>query len=117
MNAPQTVSQAGDTETRMQETLDAQREEFLREGAVSAETRIDRIDRAMDALLKYQDRLCEALDSDMRSLVDMLQHEFSDLNERYHALINTAAQGAGEGGSGSEGAAEAGWRASGTRGA
>jgi coniferyl-aldehyde dehydrogenase len=64
MNAPQTVSQAGDIETRMQETLDAQREDFLREGAVSAETRIDRIDRAMDALLKYQDRLCEALDSD-----------------------------------------------------
>jgi coniferyl-aldehyde dehydrogenase len=64
MNAPQTVSQAGDIETRMQETLDAQREDFLREGAVSAETRIDRIDRAMDAVLKYQDRLCEALDSD-----------------------------------------------------
>jgi len=64
MNAPQTVSQAGATETRMQETLDAQREDFLREGAVSAETRIDRIDRAMDAVLKHQDRLCEALDSD-----------------------------------------------------
>jgi len=64
MNAPQTVSQAGDSETRMQETLDAQREDFLREGAVSAETRIDRIDRAMDAVLKYQDRLCEALDGD-----------------------------------------------------
>ncbi|MEQ8265093.1 coniferyl aldehyde dehydrogenase [Pseudohaliea sp.] len=64
MNAPQTVSQAGDIETRMQETLDAQREDFLREGAVSAETRIDRIDRAMDALLKHQDRVCEALDSD-----------------------------------------------------
>ena len=64
MNAPQTVGQAGDTETRMQETLEAQRQDFLREGAVSAETRIDRIDRAMDAVLKHQDRLCEALDSD-----------------------------------------------------
>ncbi|KGE04077.1 coniferyl aldehyde dehydrogenase [Pseudohaliea rubra] len=64
MNAPQTVNQAGDTETRMQEVLEAQREDFLREGAVSAESRIDRIDRAMDVVLKYQDRLCEALDSD-----------------------------------------------------
>ena len=64
MNAPQTVSQAGDAETQMQQTLEAQRADFLREGAVSAETRIDRINRAMDTVLKHQDRLCEALDSD-----------------------------------------------------
>lgn len=64
MNAPGQVDQASAAETRMRDALDTQREDFLREGAVSAETRIDRIDRGIDTLLRYQDRICEALDSD-----------------------------------------------------
>ncbi|MDP2286251.1 MAG: aldehyde dehydrogenase family protein, partial [Pseudohongiella sp.] len=45
-------------------TLDAQRQDYLQEGRVSVRTRIDRIDRGIDVLLKYQDKLVDALNSD-----------------------------------------------------
>lgn len=45
-------------------TLDAQRQDYLQEGRVSARTRRDRIDRGIDVLLKYQDKLVDALNSD-----------------------------------------------------
>ena len=64
MNAPQTIGSIEDIEQRMQQVLEAQRQDYLREGEVSAETRIDRIDRGIDVLLKYQDRMVAALDSD-----------------------------------------------------
>jgi len=51
-------------ETTMRTALDDQRQDYLREGAVSAETRIDRIDRGIDILLKYQDRIVDALNTD-----------------------------------------------------
>ncbi|WP_116368051.1 coniferyl aldehyde dehydrogenase [Parahaliea mediterranea] len=64
MNAPQTVQEHSDTETRMQAVLDAQRASYIAEGKVSADTRIDRLDRGIDVLLKYQDKMIEALNSD-----------------------------------------------------
>jgi coniferyl-aldehyde dehydrogenase len=44
--------------------LEAQRADFLKEGPVSAATRIDRLDRGIDALVRYADKLAEALSSD-----------------------------------------------------
>jgi coniferyl-aldehyde dehydrogenase len=64
MNAPQQVGIESDAETRMLEALKAQRASYLQEGAVSAETRIDRIDRAIDSLIRYGDRISEALNAD-----------------------------------------------------
>ncbi|MFO7552532.1 MAG: coniferyl aldehyde dehydrogenase [Haliea sp.] len=64
MNAPQSVTPAEDIEQRMLQTLEAQRKDYLREGDVSAETRIDRLDRGIDVVLKYQDRIVAALDAD-----------------------------------------------------
>ena len=64
MNAPQQVGIEGDAETRMLEALKAQRASYLQEGAVSAETRIDRIDRAIDSLVRHGERISEALNAD-----------------------------------------------------
>ena len=64
MNAPQSVTPAEDIEQRMLQTLEAQRKDYLREGDVSAETRIDRLDRGIDVVLKYQDKIVQALDAD-----------------------------------------------------
>jgi coniferyl-aldehyde dehydrogenase len=44
--------------------LEAQRADFLKEGQVSAATRIDRLDRGIDVLVRYADKLAEALNSD-----------------------------------------------------
>ena len=64
MNAPEQIPVQEDVEARMNATLALQREEYLREGLVSAETRIDRLDRGIDALVRYQDKLVEALNTD-----------------------------------------------------
>ena len=64
MNAPQSVTPAEDIEQRMLQALEAQRKDYLREGDVSAETRIDRLERGIDVVLKYQDRIVEALNAD-----------------------------------------------------
>ncbi|MCB1675263.1 MAG: coniferyl aldehyde dehydrogenase [Halioglobus sp.] len=64
MNAPEQVDTTNDAGIQMQETLAAQRRDFLREGPVAAATRIDRIDRGIDALIRYGDRLADALHSD-----------------------------------------------------
>jgi len=64
MNAPENIPVDGDIETQMQAVLEAQRADYLNEGVVSAETRIDRIDRGIDALIKYQSQLVEALNTD-----------------------------------------------------
>lgn len=58
-----TAAETGITES-IRGTLEAQRNAYLDEGPVSYETRIERLDRAMNQLLKYQDELCEAMDSD-----------------------------------------------------
>ena len=48
-------------EQSLQKTLESQKLAYLDEGYVSYETRIDRLDRALKHLLKYQDELCAAL--------------------------------------------------------
>jgi coniferyl-aldehyde dehydrogenase len=65
MNAPQTVTGEHDPITEsMQKVLDAQRQDYLAEGHVSAETRIDRLQRGIAAIAKNQDRLVEAMNAD-----------------------------------------------------
>ncbi|HVS75317.1 MAG TPA: aldehyde dehydrogenase family protein, partial [Steroidobacteraceae bacterium] len=44
--------------------LERQRKAFLAEGAVTARTRLDRLTRALELLIAYQDRFCEALVQD-----------------------------------------------------
>jgi len=48
----------------MQETLELQKKSYLEEGVVSAATRIDRINRAIALLQKYDDKICDALNED-----------------------------------------------------
>ena len=64
MNAPQKVVVSPDIEIKMQDALKAQRESYLQEGFVSAETRIDRLNRAIDVLVRHADRISEAINKD-----------------------------------------------------
>ena len=64
MNAPQQVAVSPDVEIKMQDALKAQRESYLQEGFVSAETRIDRLNRAIDVLVRHADRISEAINKD-----------------------------------------------------
>ena len=57
MNAPQHVAVSPDVEIKMQDALKAQRESYLQEGFVSAEARIDRLNRAIDVLVRHADRI------------------------------------------------------------
>jgi coniferyl-aldehyde dehydrogenase len=53
-----------DTESAMRALLESQRSDFLAEGPVSAATRLDRLDRGIDALVRFADKLAEAVNSD-----------------------------------------------------
>lgn len=64
MNAPEARIPQEDLQQRLHATLTAQREDFLREGEVSAAARQDRIERGIAALVRYQERFVEALNSD-----------------------------------------------------
>ena len=64
MNAPEQAPATDDIEARMNEVLRAQRDDYMKEGVVSAETRIDRLERGIDAILKYQDKIVAALNED-----------------------------------------------------
>jgi coniferyl-aldehyde dehydrogenase len=64
MNAPEQIPTKNDIESRMQAVLEAQRADYLKEGVVSAETRVDRLERGIDVQIKYQEKLVEALNSD-----------------------------------------------------
>jgi coniferyl-aldehyde dehydrogenase len=65
MNAPETVTAGNDPITdAMMKLLEAQRQDYLKEGHVSAETRIDRLNRGVAAIAKHQDKLVEALNTD-----------------------------------------------------
>ncbi len=65
MNAPERMTDAHDPITEsMMKALEAQREDYLNEGHVSAEVRIDRMRRGMEAVHKHQDRIVEALNTD-----------------------------------------------------
>ena len=64
MNAPQANPINTDTEEKMLELLRLQRESYLAEGEVSAETRIDRLDRTIDVLVANAERISDAMNSD-----------------------------------------------------
>ena len=64
MNAPQQPNSDNPIAEALQATLDAQRADYLAEGEVSAEVRLDRIDRCIAALIKYQDQIHQALNTD-----------------------------------------------------
>ncbi|MFT7289073.1 MAG: coniferyl-aldehyde dehydrogenase [Halieaceae bacterium] len=64
MNAPQINTINADTEMAMQAALEAQRSSYLSEGRVSASTRIDRIDRAIDALVRHSETISKAMNED-----------------------------------------------------
>ena len=55
MNAPQKIMVDTEFEEQMNAALLAQRESYIKEGAVSAAVRIDRIDRAIDVLVRHAD--------------------------------------------------------------
>jgi len=60
-------SVAASIQEEMQDALELQRAAYLHEGVVSAKTRIDRIDRAIDLLVTHQDRFVAALNADFGS--------------------------------------------------
>ena len=64
MNAPQANPLNIDAEEKMLELLRLQRESYLAEGEVSAETRIDRLDRTIDVLVANAEKISEAMNSD-----------------------------------------------------
>lgn len=64
MNAPQANPLNIDAEEKMLELLRLQRESYLAEGEVSAETRIDRLDRTIDVLVVNAEKISEAMNSD-----------------------------------------------------
>ena len=72
MNAPQYHDGLEAIELKMQTVLTAQREDYLREGVVTEQTRIDRLDRGIDALLAYHDktRLLHGQDNGIAITVD-----------------------------------------------
>lgn len=62
MNAPEQLH--SNIAQQMTATLEKQRAAYLQEGVVTAETRIDRLQRGVAVLVKYQARLVEALNAD-----------------------------------------------------
>ena len=48
----------------MEEILSNQKKAYIKEGEVSAATRVDRIDRAIDILANNGPKLCEAMAAD-----------------------------------------------------
>jgi coniferyl-aldehyde dehydrogenase len=64
MNAPQNIAPQADIETAMQAALQLQRESYLSEGMVSAGIRIDRINRAIDMLVKHSEAISDAMNQD-----------------------------------------------------
>ena len=64
MNAPEQAPTLTDIEQQMQATLEMQRASYLKEGVVSAEARLDRLQRGVDVIIKYNGQIAEALNSD-----------------------------------------------------
>ena len=64
MNAPQANPLNIDAEEKMLELLRLQRESYLAEGEVSAETRIDRLDRTINVLVANAEKISEAMNAD-----------------------------------------------------
>ena len=64
MNAPEKNLADRATELGMQAALEAQRSSYIKEGSVSAATRIDRIDRAIDVLVTNAESISDAMNAD-----------------------------------------------------
>jgi len=64
MNSPQKNIVDAHVENAMQASLSSQRESYIAEGFVSAATRIDRIDRAVDVLVRNSEAISEAMNAD-----------------------------------------------------
>jgi coniferyl-aldehyde dehydrogenase len=62
MNAPQENMINADIKASMQATLETQRSSYLDEGRVTAGTRIDRLDRAIDALVRHSETISKAME-------------------------------------------------------
>ena len=88
MNAPQQVVVSPDIEIKMQDVLKAQRESYLQEGYVSAEARIDRLNRAIDVLVRHADRISEAINKDFVCRPDQinLMTDVAGFDQLYEAL-------------------------------
>lgn len=64
MNAPTKEFLDTDIKQKMLARLQSQRDSYITEGFVSAETRIDRIDRAIDILVTHSEAISEAMNED-----------------------------------------------------
>lgn len=65
MNAPQTsIENQEAVAEKMKAVLKQQQQEFIAEGRVSAEVRIDRLQRGISAVVNNQDKIVEALNAD-----------------------------------------------------
>lgn len=64
MTSIATAPVLNDIESGMQARLEEQRTAYLAEGPVSVATRVDRLDRGIDVLLRYADKLTEAVNAD-----------------------------------------------------
>ena len=65
MNATEQSVVDAATAINMEASLKAQRDSYTNEGIVTAATRIDRIDRAVDVLVKYSEAISEAMNADV----------------------------------------------------
>ncbi len=64
MTASEPQLATADILTQLNETLAKQKQSYVAEGAVSAEMRIDRLERALDILVRHAERISEALNAD-----------------------------------------------------
>ena len=64
MNAPQKDFIDSDTKQKMLTVLQMQRDAHIEEGHVSAQTRIDRIDRAIEMLVSHAGAISDAMNED-----------------------------------------------------
>ena len=64
MNARQQHEIKSASDMSIKDTLKAQRSSYLDEGEASASTRIDRNDRAIDALVRHSETFSEAINED-----------------------------------------------------
>ncbi|NCZ62636.1 MAG: coniferyl aldehyde dehydrogenase, partial [Cellvibrionales bacterium] len=64
MTAQEPQLTTADVFTELNDTLARQKQAYLAEGEVTAEVRIDRLDRALDILVRHADRISDALNAD-----------------------------------------------------
>ena len=64
MTASEPQLASADDLIQLNKTLTSQKQSYLAEGEVSAEVRIDRIDRALDILVRHAERISDALNAD-----------------------------------------------------